>query len=62
MHIGLNLLSGRRGVQCVKSDIDTRTGEILSSVHKPLENGDDDDNSKCCNTVIYIGRLVNILS
>jgi hypothetical protein len=36
--------------------IDTRTGEILSSIHKPLENGDDDDNSKCCNTVIYIGR------
>jgi hypothetical protein len=63
MHIGrLDLLPGRHGIQSIESDIDTRTGEVLSSIHKPLENGDDDDNSKCCNTVIYIGRLVNILS
>lgn len=62
MHIGIEILSGRHGVQCVESDIGTRTREILPSIHKPLENGDDDNNSECCNTVIYIGWLANILS
>lgn len=52
MHTRLELLSRRHGIQCVDSDVNTRTGEILSSVNKPLEHGDDDNNGKCCNAVI----------
>ena len=38
MHTRIELLSRGHSIQCVDSDVNTRTCEILSSIHKPLEH------------------------
>lgn len=51
MYAGL-MLRGH-DVQGINSHIKARTSKVLTSVDDPLEHGDDDDDSKSCNAVVY---------
>jgi hypothetical protein len=51
MYAGL-LLRGH-DVQGINSYIKARTSKVLPTVNDPLEHGDDNDDSKSCNAVVY---------
>lgn len=40
-------------------NLDARTDKVLTSVHEPLDGGNDEDDSKCCNTVVCCENQVS---
>jgi hypothetical protein len=53
MHVGLGLLSRGYSIQRIDCHVSTRPREVLPSVHNPLEDGYDDNDCECGNTVIW---------
>lgn len=43
-------------------DLDARTNEVLAPVHNPLDGGNDKDDSKGSNTVVYDEHQVSFIS
>lgn len=37
---------------CIDTEVDSRTSVVLSAINYPLENGDNDDNSKGNDTIV----------
>ena len=42
-----------RDIHTINTQINTRTSKVLPTINKPLENGNDNDNRKRRNAIIY---------
>lgn len=62
MHVGIGFLSRGNSIERINSYISSGASEIFPSIYSPLENRNQDDDSKCRNTIIWIGESVIRLS